>query len=213
MKTKIASFVLALFLLPSLVLGQEVSNLSPENSPLRHNIGIEAGGPSSFYSTVVLLTEAILVVPFYAIADKSMDINLKGEYGLSYYYQVNPWLQVGAKSYVEIMQNNIYTDSEKQNLEKKMTMALVNIMPSVKFTYLNRPMVRLYSGIDVGLGILANGLSPDEQEEATSEKSNSCFFSFNITPIGVSVGKKFYGLFETNIGSDAFLKVGIGCRF
>lgn len=212
MKTKIIAFALALSFLPAMMFGQEVSNLSPKHSPLRHNIGIEAGGPSSLYSTVMVLTEAMFVLPAYVISNRDLDIDLRGCYGISYHYQVNSWLQVGVKSYVELLQNSVY-DTSRVNLQERTTFALVNIMPSVRFTYLNRPMVRLYSGIDLGMGIFASTPDKNSDGESAADKSSPCYFSFNITPIGVSVGKKFYGLFETNIGSSTFFKVGLGCRF
>ena len=81
-------------------------------------------------------------------------------------------------------------------------------MPSVRFTYLNRPWVRLYSSVDVGVGFFLSSTGGSD-----GESGNKALFAFNITPIGVSVGKKFYGLFELNAGYDAIVKVGIGARF
>jgi hypothetical protein len=82
-------------------------------------------------------------------------------------------------------------------------------MPSVRFTYLNRPWVRLYSGVDVGVGYFID--NKDNVSEST--RSGNFFFAFNVTPIGVNVGKKFYGMFETNFGFDSVFKVGLGARF
>ena len=81
-------------------------------------------------------------------------------------------------------------------------------MPSVRFTYLNRPWVRLYSSVDVGVGFFLSSTGGSD-----GESRNKALFAFNVTPIGVSVGKKFYGLFELNAGYDAIVKVGIGARF
>ena len=88
-------------------------------------------------------------------------------------------------------------------------------MPSVRFNYLNRPWVRLYSGLDLGVGYLFSGSSSRSKdgEEESGSKNNNFIFAFNVTAFGVNVGKKFYGLFELNAGYDAIVKVGIGARF
>ena len=88
-------------------------------------------------------------------------------------------------------------------------------MPSVHFTYLNRPWVRLYSGLDVGCAYFWSGSTSDNAKEDGNDgkKDNNFAFAFNVTAFGVNVGKKFYGLFELNAGYDAIVKVGIGARF
>ena len=92
--------------------------------------------------------------------------------------------------------------------------ALVSLMPSVRFTYLNRPWVRLYSGVDVGCAYLFSGTTYYDSKTGSEKGENNNFlFAFNITAFGVNVGKKFYGLFELNAGYDAIVKVGIGARF
>lgn len=213
MKTKKLIIALAICLLPALMFGQ---NFGPQHSPLRNELGISAG-PISGYSAMVGLVSAIFVLPISAIAGKGMDLKYYGGYGIHYYYQINHWLQVGCKTTTEAMSYISYTDSTKKVIDTRSDYVFLNITPSVRFTYLNRPWVRLYSGIDAGLGILVGGNSKSNSsgEESSDGKSkgNNCYPAINITPIGISVGKGFFGMLETNIGSEAFIKVGIGARW
>ena len=80
-------------------------------------------------------------------------------------------------------------------------------MPSVRFIYLNKPVVKLYAGIDIGINVMWDG------KKAGENAYHQCLFAFDITPVGLMVGKKWYGLLEANIGVDALLKIGVGYRF
>ena len=217
MKTKKMIVILAICLLPAFMFGQSNYPFPQQNSQLRNDIGISAG-PISGYGAAISLVSAIFVLPISAIAGKGMDIKLSGCYGLHYYYQVLPWLQVGGKVTAESMAFVSYKDSAKTQIDTRNDIVFLNITPSIKFTYLNRPWVRLYSGLDAGLGISISGnknSSSSDTEDGSSKKNsgNPCYLALNITPIGISVGKKFFGMLETNIGSDAFIKVGIGARW
>ena len=216
MKTKKLIVILAMCLLPALTFGQSANPFPPQNSQLRHEIGI-SGGPISCYSAMIGVVSAIFVLPIAAIGGKGMDLKYYGGYGLHYYYQVLPWLQVGVKTTAEAFAYVSYTDSTQKVIDSRSNIVLLNITPSVKFTYLNRPWVRLYSGIDVGLGIVPSGgssKSSSDSEDGSSKSSSVGFYpALNITPIGVNVGKGFFGFVETNFGSDTFIKAGIGARW
>ena len=131
------------------------------------------------------------------------------------WHQGFTWCQVGVKFTVESMRLIHYSDTLRTTITRVDKDVLFALMPSVRFTYLNRPWVRLYSGVDVGCGYLWSGTtsydSKDEGEEGS--KNKNFLFAFNVTAFGVNVGKKFYGLFELNAGYDAIVKVGIGARF
>ncbi len=80
--------------------------------------------------------------------------------------------------------------------------AAISLVPQARFTYLNREYVKLYSSI--GAGAVAY-ISKDETEMAPE---------FHISPIGIMVGKKVFGFFETGIGTLYMgCMAGIGFRF
>lgn len=151
-----------------------------------------------------------------SIAHKKVKTNLYGSYSLQYYHNVKPWCQVGVKATVEASKVIHFTDTTTQHVADQYSMAIVTLMPSVRFTYLNRPWVRLYSGIELGCGYLFDSRdfsSSSAKKGDDSEKSSNFLFAFNVTPIGLEVGKSFFGLLETNLGYDALVKVGVGYRF
>jgi hypothetical protein len=103
----------------------------------------------------------------------------------------------------------------------------------MQFTYLNTRIVKLYSGLDIGLGIVlwnrsdmfdkdltAAALVNDDvkriqelQKRYPNGKEVKWLPAGDITLLGLNVGTRVYGLAEINLGLDALVKVGIGARF
>ena len=174
------------------------------HSDLYNEIGVNAG-PFSFAGAFGIGTIGFFSALGSAFSHQPVEMDLYGHYGIHYYYQVKPWCQVGIKTTVEGARNTRFSDTLHTSVSSIDRYLLVSVMPSVRFTYLNRPWVRLYSGVDLGLGIFGT--------EGNDSSSGDFLFAFNVTAFGVNVGKKFFGQFELNAGFDSFVKVGIGARF
>lgn len=184
------------------------------HSDLYHETGVNAG-PSSLVGGFINGTIGFWSGLGGALSHKPVEMKWYGNYGLHYYYQVKPWCQVGVKATVEGAKTIQYTDTFRTTISSVNHDVLVALMPSVHFTYLNRPWVRLYSGLDVGCAYFWSSSSSDngKEDENDGKKDNNFAFAFNVTAFGVNVGKKFYGLFELNAGYDSIIKFGIGARF
>ena len=174
------------------------------HSDLYNEIGVNAG-PFSFAGAFGIGTIGFFSALGSAFSHQPVEMDLYGHYGIHYYYQVKPWCQVGIKTTVEGAKNTRFSDTLHTSVSSIDRYLLISVMPSVRFTYLNRPWVRLYSGVDLGLGIFGT--------EGNDSSSGDFLFAFNVTAFGVNVGKKFFGQFELNAGFDSFVKVGIGARF
>lgn len=91
-------------------------------------------------------------------------------------------------------------DDEKGHLER--AGYSVSLLPQVRFTYLNRPMVKLYSSVGVFFGWYQNG------------DDTGMHPVLHLVPIGVSVGDKVFGFAETCIGTTVIGGIiGVGFRF
>lgn len=174
------------------------------HSDLYNEIGVNAG-PFSFAGAFGIGTIGFFSALGSAFSHQPVEMDLYGHYGIHYYYQVKPWCQVGIKTTVEGARNTRFSDTLHTSVSSIDRYLLISVMPSVRFTYLNRPWVRLYSGVDLGLGIFGT--------EGKDSSSGDFLFAFNVTAFGINVGKKFFGQFELNAGFDSFVKVGIGARF
>ncbi len=84
----------------------------------------------------------------------------------------------------------------------------LTLMPTIRFSYLNKKYVTLYSGVSTGcvLGIV----SPTK---LSARPDVQCYFAGQLTAFGVSTGNKWYGFTEIGIGYNGFVRAGFGYRF
>lgn len=83
----------------------------------------------------------------------------------------------------------------------------INITFNVKFYWLNRKWVRMYSGLGVGIGILNSNIGVTEAAYRTGVLP-----AIDIRLIGLTVGQKVYGRFEVGT-TYGLVTAGIGYRF
>lgn len=129
---------------------------------------------------------------------------------LTYSYQFRKWLSLGATlTYAGVYQNSYDLLSDK--LRGKYRDHYIGLTPTVRFDYLNREFIRLYSafGFGIGMDMERDGLTKDYY----SGYSNRLIPTIDMTWFGVAVGRKIYGFCELGIGFNGFLKAGIGYRF
>lgn len=214
MKKIFAFAICILFCFPVLTSAQDLSKqdqLKPDkHSKLHHDLGLTAGPGSAVGGLlfgILGVTDALVS----GIKDETSELHPYGHYGLHYYANLAWWCQLGGKLCVEGTRNTHYADKSKSVVTSTTYYALASFMPSIRFTYLNRKWIRLYSGVDLGCSYFftherdGNGL-----EKATG---GQFLFAFDVTPLGISIGNKFFIMAETNLGTDSFVKVGIGGRF
>ena len=96
---------------------------------------------------------------------------------------------------------------ESKKISDKYRKHKISVYPMVRFTYHNRPMVRLYSAIGFGLGVTKEGWSNDSRDEYKTAIDGQ------LTLFGVSVGKKLFVSWEIGVGNMGFLNMGGGYRF
>lgn len=99
------------------------------------------------------------------------------------------------------------------------------IMPSLRFSYLNRPHITLYSGLDIGLLIVRRtpermnqfvdeGWSPDDDPSGWPHNRTDVFSAFQLTAFGVKAGAKhWFGSLELGAGIRGFVNLGVGYEF
>lgn len=127
------------------------------------------------------------------------DLYMAGNFFGSYAYQFTRWLQTGVSvSYTR------YWRSKPGGQESE---TYATLIPSVRFLWLNREVVRLYSGFGIGVNWAC------EKDSSLSRKDYSVLPGGQCTFIGICVGKKLFGFSEWGIGNLGILSSGIGYRF
>ena len=125
---------------------------------------------------------------------------------VSYTSELKRWLALSINaSYSGVFQNERETASGKKM--DKYTKHRIAIYPMVRFTYFNRPSVRLYSAVGLGFGMKREGWSNNDDYDYEN------YVSGQITFFGISVGKKLFASWEFGYGSMGILNMGVGYRF
>lgn len=131
--------------------------------------------------------------------------------GLSYMYRFHRGLSFGMTlSYSGAFQKTYYLFDDRVRAERERhTMALT---PVVRFEWLRRRSVRLYSSLGLGLQYRY------EREKAGGSDRNSawdfrCRASYDVTLLGMSFGRKFFGFWELGPSTAGAIKGGFGYRF
>lgn len=125
---------------------------------------------------------------------------------IDYGYWIKEWLYVGGVAtwtsgylnrYDSITQRRLYTINEH----------IFGIMATSRFAWYRRGIIQLYSGCGIGVGgvISESGYYRENRGEA-------CVM-FDVTAIGVSAGRKWFGYADVGYGSRGVIRVGFGYRF
>ena len=119
-----------------------------------------------------------------------------GNYTLSYTYQDRRWLQYGGKVVFGAStrwRKNAYSGEKIENLSNY----CLSVMPSVRFNWFYREKVQLYSSISIGVVTDFDSIYPWG----------------DLTLVGCSFGRKFFGFAEVGMGTAGWLRAGVGYRF
>ena len=112
------------------------------------------------------------------------------------------WLG-GSVSYMGVF-GKVY-DARNGDYLYNHTETQVAFLPAIRFSYLNKKYVTLYSGVSTGF--LLNF------EKEGGQMDTYFHPTFQITAFGVSAGYRFFGFTEIGVGYRGFVRAGIGYRF
>ena len=130
-----------------------------------------------------------------------------GGVGLEYVHYVNNWFGFGGMALVDYMTSDAYTVASDgaKTPNGKFNLGYASLMPVLKFAWLRRPHVGLYSKLGVGAGIAL-----DNGDSAESNIS----WSGQVTPIGFDFGNEsFRGFVEAGVGMQGLVSCGVRWLF
>ena len=133
-----------------------------------------------------------------------------GAYTLSYHNRLKKWFWYGAYLNVFPTQNwgdgyyDYQTDRWVYSPDENYTSIKISLAPSIRFSYLNKPLVTLYSGLSLGWGLVIN---------QNQNQDNRLSFFYHATLFGFSVGKKFFAGGEIGLGYRGLYSINLGYRF
>ena len=129
-----------------------------------------------------------------------------GAWSLSYDYRFKKWFDLG----IVFSHYGIYSKSysiEDSSLVDRNRAHYLTVMPMVRFTWLNREWVRMYTSIGLGATF---GFGQRDYDDGRFSDS---ILAFQFTPIGIAVGRSFFGFAEVGVGAQGALMMGVGYKF
>ena len=135
-----------------------------------------------------------------------------------YYYRVNRFLSVGAIGAFNCMKRDIYlnvTDADgnkSKTYDGKAKKYNLTIMPAVKFDWLRREHVGLYSKAAVGASFMIE--RQKENDGTKLEKDTDVMPNFQATLFGVEAGsQRFRAFAEFGVGEQGMAVAGLRYKF
>lgn len=126
----------------------------------------------------------------------------------SYRYRVAKWFWVGGTvSYTGFYRT--YYDRVTGLKSRSDNAHVFSIMPAVRFSWLNKELVTLYSGVALGYTLCAY----EGRADGALMREAVSYCGFQLTCVGVEVGKKWYGFAESGVGVQGFVQAGFGYHF
>ena len=175
---------------------------------LKHEIGISYGTMSN--STWMAIGDDIgtSVISFGSV--RYDDGSFFGPIALEYFYHLNPVVGVGAvgayaRETKDMFFGNDHCGKAKSNF--------ITVMPSVKFNWLRKPYLGLYS--KVAAGVTFRSQKDDFTSNQHEDNSrNSVLFNFQLTGFGIEAGPKNVRAFaEFGVGEQGVALAGIRFKF
>jgi len=132
-------------------------------------------------------------------------------FSFNYHYRLTKWLWAG------VMVNYAYykdhTDYTYQIFNTRW-MHCITLMPELRFSYLNRPHVTLYSAVATGVTLFVGHENPSWEIYDGQWWKLSTFPTFQLTAFGIRAGgERLFGTFETGFGIKGIVSGGIGYAF
>lgn len=122
---------------------------------------------------------------------------ISGEFSIHF----RKWFTLAVEAGFNGMWGRVYDKSDGSFVRHTSGVSFT-VLPHARFYWANAKNIRFYSGIGLGLGI------------GQYDKYFEFYPAFQVSPIGFSVGRKFFGFGETSLGTAYFGgKFGVGYRF
>ena len=138
-----------------------------------------------------------------------------GAFCLGAEYMVARWFAVSADLSVTPVWHDLYSSITEQKTGTRSGVAFC-LVPQAKFVFLNRPWVRLYGKFGIGV-VKYFGFDMRNKKSFNFDvvySDNSFNAGFQWVPLGIEVGRKFFGYAEAGVGTlYRGISAGVGYKF
>ncbi len=136
-------------------------------------------------------------------------------FSFNYHYRLTKWLWVGAMVNYAYYKDHTDFPFHTNASYTQRTINCLTLMPELRFSYLNRPHVTLYSAVAAGASLFfGKQYNARNYGYFSWEKISKVYPSCQLTAFGVRAGgEHLFGSFELGVGMKGFVSGGIGYAF
>jgi opacity protein-like surface antigen len=183
---------------------QEKASTKPDQSVMQNDVYLGYGAGGLFYWTGRMKHSSD-----YPSEEGQQTFTNPGSIGailLGYNRSLNNVVGLG---FLFGFQNFHYTGTTNQGVSTEYNDILLSGMARILFSYVNKPSIRLYSGI--GLGITVNfGTATESSQDFTDRK---LWPGGQLTFMGIRFGRALGGFFEFGFGTIGIVNAGLSYKF
>ena len=133
-------------------------------------------------------------------------------FSFNYHYRAIKWLWVGGLATVSGL-HNTWRDRFTDEVTDHGSEVHITLMPDLRFSYLNREHVTLYSGFGLGLNMVFMN-DPHLSNLYGEDKASYFSLAYQLTAFGVKAGAKhWFGDLELGYGHKGIISAGFGYEF
>ena len=136
------------------------------------------------------------------IAGQSENEKYLGTINLTYNYRITKLIGVGA-AFSYAYSSRDWVDGKSSPIKE--SRYYYTVMPRVKFEWLRKGIITLYSAVAAGVTIF--------NDTADGKSDNSVFFNYQASPIGIEIGNTIGGFAELGVGQLGIAQLGVRARF
>ncbi|MGL4853538.1 MAG: outer membrane beta-barrel protein [Phocaeicola sp.] len=159
----------------------------------KHEISISYGIPTS------MDVENSLANGFIGVSGLDLDESFSGSFNLEYMYRLNEKIAVGA--IVSYEHASIKSVDFKEDF--------ISVLPAFKMNWVNKELFRFYSKVAAGVTIDKASIEVNSQKESDTDLK----FGYQVSPIGLEVGKELNGFLELGYGVQGIANIGVRFKF
>lgn len=136
-------------------------------------------------------------------------------FSFNYHYRLTKWLWVGAMVNYAYYKDHTDLPFHTNAVYTQRMINCLTMMPELRFSYLNRPHVTLYSAVAAGASLFfGKQYNARNYGYFSWEKISKVYPSCQLTAFGVRAGgEHLFGSFELGVGMKGFVSGGIGYAF
>ena len=142
-------------------------------------------------------------------------------FSIEYFHHMNKWLSIGAIGCLNYYSSDMYCNWQDKNgntTKEKVGSGekyFATLMPAVKFDWLRKKNVGLYSKLGLGVTYMHE---KEVQQNSRGEKDlydeSDFLFNFHVTLVGFEAGsQKVRGFAEFGFGEQGILSAGVRMKF